>query len=491
MLVDQIHEFAKASPNRTAVVRNGVPFSYFAFSNLIQFMIGLLEQRKLPPGKTAVIPATDPLVEWLLVLAMRWLGLNTIVVNSLDQAASLELKDCACVVTLEIYKVTSEDISKFPAGVQFITIFNSHFQNQTETLLPLQPFLHQFGGHIVFTSGTTGIYKKVLFDGVHDAIRNDEQAMYQSFTDATVFQGIDFALWTGSGYRNPAAVWSKGGCVVLDRRPDWHKHFLSHGVNFAVLTPKPLRELLQSRDESDVPNHGLTLIVAGGFLSSHLAQKAFLSLTSDIRITYASTEVIGPILRSRYRTMEDLFWLKPMLEDRVQIADENREECPIGQEGDIRVLLRDVDAKSYMDDDSASARAFRGAYFYPGDRAVQREEGCIKILGRSADVVVIAGGKFAVSPIERSIQDALGVDDVCVFSGPNEQGEDIFFIAVESQQDLSTSDLQKVAGRFGQFDKVSVVVFRNFPRTETGTKKVNRVLLKDHIFGALSDRKKQ
>lgn len=482
MIVNQIHEFARLSPNRTALVRNGVPFSYFAFSNLIQSMIGLMGQRKLPPGKLAVIPAMDPLVEWLMVLSMRWLGLNTIVINTLDQAASLDLRDCACVVIPEIYQVTADDMSKFHPGVEFITIFNKYFQDPPKTLLPVEPSACPFGGHILFTSGTTGVYKKVLFEGKHDAKRNRERAKFQSFTRETVLHVCNCALWTGIGFRNPPAVWSAGGCVVLDRRPDMYRHFSSHGVNHASLTPQILRALLQSCGESSRPSNDLMLLVGGGFVSLELAEQTTRKLTNNLQIGYGSTEIASSILRSNYRAVSDLFWFKPVAEGRVEVVDEGGQLCTAGQEGEIRILLNDIDPKSYMDDEQASARFFRDGYFYPGDMAVQREDGCVRILGRTGDVISMQGSKIAVAPIEDTIRNILHVDEVCIFSGLNDQGEVVLVIVIESEKKLTAADLDGLKRKFSQFGKISVVNVGEFPRTPGGLNKVDRRVLKSRIF---------
>lgn len=105
-LLRQIHDFAITNPNCTALIRNGISINYFTFSNLIQSTIRLLKSYNFSNGKLAIIPVSDQLIEWLLVLSLRWLGLNTVVLKSLDQADLLELKHCACVVMPENYEIT-------------------------------------------------------------------------------------------------------------------------------------------------------------------------------------------------------------------------------------------------------------------------------------------------------------------------------------------------------------------------------------------------
>lgn len=485
MLVRKIHEIARSNPNRVAMICNDVKVTYLAFSNAIQLMAGFLKQKNLPPDRTAVVLDIDPSVQWVVVLGMRSLGLNTIAVSSLDQIDALGIKECACIVTPENYSTSPGDISKISPTAQFVAIPDNFFYNPPQDLLPNQESKHQFGGHILYTSGTTGVYKKLMIESKHEAERNLQRAKLLSFTQETVWQGSDFGLWTAAGFKNPSAVWSSGGCVVLDRRVDWYKHFLSHGVNAAFLTPLKLKELLKTTRSSSLPNSRLRLTVSGGFVSVGLAEDAIRKLTSNLLIHYGTTEVEGPFLRSTYKSASDLFWFEPLLENRVQVVDENGDECEVGQEGELRIVLSEIDSRSYMDDETASAKYFRNGFFYPGDLALRREDGFIKILGRSADVINIQGNKTAVAPIEQSIQSLLGVDEVCVFSGLSDKGVDVLIIAVESQEALSKSDLEIVGSKFSQFDKISVVIFKEFPRTQAGLNKVNRRALKKRIFGEM------
>src|SRR5262249_45825276 len=155
-------------------------------------------------------------------------------------------------------------------------------------------------------------------------------------------------------------------------------------------------------------------------------------------------------------------------------------ECP---EGELRIPLTDIDCNSYLDDEEASAKVFRNGFFYPGDIAVRRADGRIRILGRVDDVVNVQGRKFAVTPIEHEIQQMLGVDEVCLFSGLNAAGNEELAVAIQSNRQLSRSEVEVVVRRCAPFETVRVMVFNEFPRTETETRKTRRSVLKKLVFG--------
>ena len=152
----------------------------------------------------------------------------------------------------------------------------------------------------------------------------------------------------------------------------------------------------------------------------------------------------------------------------------------------MRFSLSDIDCHQYLDDEEASEKTFRDGYFYPGDTAVKREDGRIRILGRTVDVIVLKGDKFATAPFEQEIQRDLGVDEVCLFSGLSVQGHEQLIIAIQSEREIPKSQLEAVARKFPGFDKVLFSMWKGFPRAETGMRKTYRALLKKRVFDKIN-----
>jgi acyl-coenzyme A synthetase/AMP-(fatty) acid ligase len=113
---------------------------------------------------------------------------------------------------------------------------------------------------------------------------------------------------------------------------------------------------------------------------------------------------------------------------------------------------------------------------------VRRVDGRVCILGRTADVLNVQGTKVAVAPLELEFQRMLGVDEVCLFSGLNEAGQDELVIAVQSDKEVSRSSIDTIARKFPSFERIRVAVFKEFPRTVTGTQKTQRTVLRKFVF---------
>jgi acyl-coenzyme A synthetase/AMP-(fatty) acid ligase len=493
MLVERIYQWAKRQPDKTAVIWNDVPLSYRAFSNAIRAGCDFFQREDLAVGRTAVVLVPGLLDAWIVVMALRSLGLNTICVRSIEKIESLKISDIACVVVAQTEAAVHNLAARAPSGAKVVAIPPSFYSvNDQSELLAFQQDGRPFGGHILYTSGTTGTYKKLMMRGEQEEERNRARSQVLSFDSNTICHGLDFELWNSIGFKSPTAIWYVGGCVVLDQRKGYFKNFFSHDVTFAMLLPWQLKALLYARGPSARPVDGFTLAVSGGFFPVDLIEQTIQTLTNRVTAFYGSTETHIIPLRSPFRTKDDLLWLPPTDEKLVQIVDENGRECPIGQEGEVRILLLDIDCHEYLDDEETSARVFRDGFFYPGDMAVRREDGRIRILGRTADVLVVQGEKLATAPLEQEIQRHLQVDEVCLFSGMSEQGHEELVVAIQSDRPIQKARLEAIASKFPRFEKVVFSIRKEFPRTEAGGRKTKRALLKKLVFediAGMGDRK--
>jgi acyl-CoA synthetase (AMP-forming)/AMP-acid ligase II len=349
MIVNRIYEWAKRQPDRTAVVWNGGSINYLSFANAIQATIEFFQQENLPAGQTAIVLIHNRLDAWLIVMALRVLGLNTISVTSILRAEELKIRNAACII------ITQAEAALWPnlvlegaSGAKIVVLPPLHRAGPPEDL---HPSLSPFGGHILYTSGTTGSYKKVMLSGEHEDKRNFARAQSWSFNRNTIGHFVDYGLWTGGGFKGPLAIWHVGGCVVLDQSDDRFKNFFSKGTNFAQLIPPFLKNLLQTRGPLAHPIDGFAVSVGGGFLPIDLAEQTIQNLTDRITLNYSSTELIPSPLRLQVRTKDDLYWFTPTKGRLVQIVDENGRECASDQEGELRVRLSDIDCSHYLDDE--------------------------------------------------------------------------------------------------------------------------------------------
>ncbi len=486
MSLDSIRSGACAHPSRAAVIHNGTRISYIAFYNAIRAAFNhVIDKQDLSRGQNAVVIVHDLLDCWVAVFALQALGLNTICIRSTEALNILVVKSIATVVTTQQEHSKHQLAADATASASVITIPSPCYRNEAPCP-DGQPLERQTtGDHILYSSGTTGNYKKIVSSAAQQTNRDEERIQQMHLNEDSFFYCSDYGLWTSVGYMLPLSTWRAQGCVIFDQRPDWAHHFLKSGVTRAVLLPDKLNQLLSSIGESNgMPAPAdFTLHASGGFISRKLAKQIIDTLTKNLLISYGSTEVAIASLESRVTDLEDMHWLEPTHIRHIEIVDSNGHICPVGREGQLRIQLKEQDCSSYLDDTEASKNVFSNGFFYPGDMAIRRADGRVRMLGRSAHVVNFRGQKHAVSPIEDNIQNFLNINSVCIFSGLNEAGEDEVVVAVESEQWPEKSHLNYLGNELEQdFGSVSFAIIYPFPRTQAGARKIDRTALRKIIF---------
>ncbi len=480
MILDRIRHWGQVRPDATAIVWNESSLSYERFGKAIAATRRFLASRALPESGTAIVLIPELLDAWLSILALRSLGLDTVAAASVGMAAGLDVRDAVCLVLNENQACDRQAIAAQFGGAAVIRVPRQLRHGDR----PRRPRAGapRAGPDLLWATRTTGQRKKVALDSATEDERNAGRARAYGYDRSTVFFGANFSLFTAVGYNMPSAVWHEGGTVVLDQRENVAGNLLAHPVTSLIMVPSLLRPLVASLPELPAPAREFELLVAGGFLPLELAEAAARRLTRAIGVFYASTELAAVTLRSRFTSVDDLVWLEPTGARELQIVDEQGRVLPAGHEGELRIRTTPLDARAYLDDPETSDKVFRDGFFHPGDMAVQREDGRIRILGRTADVLNVQGFKRAVAPIEQRIREFLRVDEVCVFSGLDTRGREELAVAIRTERTISRDELNAVAARLPQFRRIRFKVLPDFPRDETGLGKTQRGLLRQMLF---------
>jgi acyl-coenzyme A synthetase/AMP-(fatty) acid ligase len=482
MIIDRIYDWAHIQPDKAAIIQHEVVVNYATFARAIERTRRHLERLQLPRGSTAAILINNLTNCWVVSIALRAAGLNTLAVANAGRAQQLHMRDLSCFVSIENETHIHDLTSPHGIAARLIVIPMEIYADTDRGELPAPPEANApYGGHILYTSGTTGSYKKILMPSHQEDARNKRRAEILLIDKEAVWNGLAFHLGTGGGYKQPCAVWHQGACMVFDQSDNWPDNLFRFNVSRIYLVPVQIRTLFAARPASsanDTMHQSTVISVSSGFLAPELAERIVRELTSRLVIQYSATELIDVPLEAWYATNDDLIWLNIVNDCNVEIIDEFGRECPPLQEGQIRIRQKEIDVSSYMDDDDASRRVFHDGYFYPGDMAVKRADGRIRVLGRVDDVVNIQGGKVAVAPIEQELQRYFQADEVCIFGHADDAGREELIIAIQSPSAPPQAKLDDIRKRFDFFDTVRFAVMAKFPRTESGTNKVRRARLR-------------
>jgi acyl-coenzyme A synthetase/AMP-(fatty) acid ligase len=485
----RIHEWAKVQPGRPALVWNGRSLSYASFANAIEATRRRLAAAEPPTRGPAMLIGRNLLLSWINLIAVRSLGFDTISAFSPAEAKALDLRNPAWAILTS--SGDGEDLLRqlFPAARVTVSLPEVDAE-ATRLAFSSIDDRSEVGGHILYTSGTTGTNKKVMLPGSHQRAVDARRARMRGWDRDAVYYAGNFTLWTAAGFLMPLGVWHAGGSVILEQPPTLLP-VAQAGITGTFLIPPLLRALIEEIERGAIAARrgSYELLLAGSFVALDLVERALQLLTDNVVIAFGSTECQA-IMAARFRSPEDLHWLVPNADRVIEVVDASGRRCGDGEEGDLRIRLEPGEGNAYLDDPEASARVFRDGFFYPGDLAVRRPDGRIRLIGRVADVINLQGFKVAVAPLEQAIQHAIGADEVCAFTGLTRKGRDEMVVAVQSATLVADQALaDRVAGIVARFlpavapvEHLRVMTFAEFPRDEIGLRKTRRSALRKQIF---------
>ncbi|MFZ3033118.1 MAG: hypothetical protein WA138_03820, partial [Parvibaculum sp.] len=292
MAANTIYEWAQSQPDKAAVIQNGLVFNYAAFARGIDASRQFLQMQNLPVGKVAIVLAKSIADSWVIVHALRSLGLTTISVPNIATAHDLKINDVACVVTTQSELSTQQLREGDLKGLPLVVIPNATYAGVFSGDIPL-PIENAppLGGHILYTSGTTGTYKKVLMAGACEEARNEARAASQGYGNNAVDHGIGFGIWSGAGFKQPSAIWHVGGTQIFDQRPDVADHFLENRFTKTGALPIFMEQVLRRQDERNdhrPPPFEFEFSHSGGFMTKRLADRVMERLTRQMLVVYSA-----------------------------------------------------------------------------------------------------------------------------------------------------------------------------------------------------------
>ena len=115
----------------------------------------------------------------------------------------------------------------------------------------------------------------------------------------------------------------------------------------------------------------------------------------------------------------------PLREVEMKVVDENDEEVPQGEVGEIVIRGHNV-MKGYWQRPEATEEAMRGGWFHTGDMARVDEDGYFFIVDRKKDLIIRGGYNVYPREVEEILYEHPKIREAAVLGVPHEQwGEEI------------------------------------------------------------------
>ena len=162
--------------------------------------------------------------------------------------------------------------------------------------------------------------------------------------------------------------------------------------------------------------------------------------------------------------------------DRIKLLNDNREEVPDGQVGELFYKSPCI-FKGYLKDPQKTSEVFEGEYFSAGDMGIRDEDGFYTLVDRKANMIITGGENVFPSEVENAIKLHAAVRDVAVIGVPDEKwGEAIMAVVVlnqgyEASDSLAEEIIGSVRGKIAGYKRPRKITFikdEKMPRTATG-----------------------
>lgn len=286
----------------------------------------------------------------------------------------------------------------------------------------------------LYTSGTTGHPKGALL--THGSLRASLTQGDRTGEDWAQWDESDVSLVAMPQFHIGGSAWTMQGLrgkssMVLLQQPDIADLIAaveSHGITKMFAVPAVLNMILGHPDAQGKTFPSMRELLYGASPIPLDILKRSMAKFPEAQFVqmYGATETSGTVV---YLPPEDHDPAgtermkgcgKPFPDVEIRIADEDGNELPTGEVGEVLVRSPLVMA-GYHNLPEATARAFHGDWYRSGDAAYVDEDGYLYLFDRVKDMIVSGAENIYPAEVENALSDHPAVADVAVIGVPDEK----------------------------------------------------------------------
>jgi acetyl-CoA synthetase len=344
---------------------------------------------------------------------------------------------------------------------------------------------------LYYTSGTTGLAKGIVHAHRY-LLAHEEFVFCHEVEDGELFHGMGEWAWA-AGIAPLLGPWRLGAVQCVYQREggfDPHKQldFLSRNrVTNMFTTPTAMRSMMAVEDAGTRYPGSFRRVCSAGEPLNPEAIRWF-------REQYGVTVLDYYGLTESYPLVANYPWLevregsmgRPMPGWDVRILDEDENEVPRGQRGEICLRARSNPhyPLGYWRNDEAARETFGGEWFHSRDAAVQDDDGYVWYVGRADDVIISAGYRIGPFEVESVCIEHPAVREAAAVASPDERRGQVVkaFVVLgegfEASDELAREIADFVRTRLSQYAYPRKIEFvPELPKTLTG--KIRRIELRE------------
>jgi long-chain acyl-CoA synthetase len=177
----------------------------------------------------------------------------------------------------------------------------------------------------------------------------------------------------------------------------------------------------------------------------------------------------------------------PLPSTDISIRDENDNEVPLGEQGEICARGPQVMPGYWRHPDETAKVMTKDGFFRTGDIGVMDTQGRVRIVDRKKDMISVSGFKVFPNEVEEVVAGHPGILECAVVGVPDaHSGEAVKLFAVKKNPSLTEPDLRKfLAPLLSSYKMPKYIEFRTeLPKTPVG--KILRRALRDEAANTIA-----
>ena len=340
--------------------------------------------------------------------------------------------------------------------------------------------------NIMYSSGTTGLPKGIVHTHRIRAAYATSFATAYRMTPESITMHSGAIVFNGAFLDLMPSVFLGSTYILLPQfDPDSFIEVVEQErVTHVVMVPSQIITLLGRKDFSVDRIDSLEMILSVG-APLHREHKDELSKRLPDRFyeLYGLTEGFVTVLdKNDYAAKPDSVGAPPPFFE-MKIADENGNEVPVGEVGEIcgkgPILM-----PGYYKRPDLTAEAVKNGWLHSGDMGRVDEDGFLYLVDRKKDMIISGGVNVYPRDIEEIVVQHPAVQEAAVFGIPHEKWGETPLAAVILQQagGVTSGELKDWINKqvSAKFQRVyDVVIKDDFPRNVAG-KTLKRVMREDY-----------
>ncbi len=449
------------SAEATAVIDNGTPVSFAGLERRVRRLAGWLHEQGLHPHDTVGLSVRGEFHHLAASLALLRLGCSQVTLASHEPEAMRDALARRCGVACVI---CDDPGLRLPGTGSLLPDFEDIFADASrEKEIPPhgeQPLI------LLSSSGTTGRPKIIpctqrQISG-YALLRMDEPAILYRLT----------SIESNIGKWSHLSNLSQGRTLVFcnpDSMP-LVEICRTYGVTQVNMNAVKAAALLRGLDGSGRPPlAGVRLVLGGSPVPGSLRQEILNRLTERLYVMYGATECgLATSAGPRTHVLHPDGVGQPLPGVEIEIVDASGTPLPTGEEGEIRIRSR-FSATRYYGDAEASAKAFKGGWFHPGDRGRMTSDGMLVFAGRGDDMMILNTINIFPAEIENVAETFPGVLSCAAFPIHSQAFGDIPVLAVVAGHEFDPDGLLTFCrDRLGTRSPRKIFQVESIPRNAMG-----------------------